>query len=113
MVKKSIKVLFVVLFLVMGTTSIVYGGATQIYWVGSNGFTNIGREIAGYVYYVGLALAVGMLMITGIKFIASAPEGKADAKKRIVPWAIGVVLLFSIKVFIDVFVNLGQQLNWT
>ena len=40
-------------------------------------------------------------MFKGIKFLISSPEGKADAKKEMIPWAIGVVILFSMNVIIN------------
>ncbi|MBR2786636.1 MAG: hypothetical protein IKD76_03985 [Clostridia bacterium] len=112
MVRKILKILLMVFTIVVSTNSIVNAAPISIYSVGSNGFTSIGSEVAGYVYYIALALAVGMLMVTGIKFIISAPEGKADAKKRIVPWAIGVVLLFSVRTFVQFFMSLGMGMNY-
>lgn len=78
---------------------------------GENGFTAIGQKIAGYIMYFAEAFALGMLMITGIKFVMSAPEGKADAKKRLIPWAIGVVLLFSLNALLDQVADIGSQIN--
>ncbi len=78
---------------------------------GQNGFTDIGQKIAGYVMYFAEAFAVGMLIIMGIKFVISAPEGKAEAKKRIIPWAIGVFILFSFNALINQVADLGSQIN--
>ena len=41
-------------------------------------------------------IAVIIVMMLGIKFITSAPEGKAQIKERSTPALIGAVLLFSV-----------------
>ena len=44
----------------------------------NNGLFNAGSEIAGYIVYAAIVISVIVLMVKGIKFITSSPEGKAD-----------------------------------
>ena len=61
---------------------------------GSN-FRNIFNSIIGIVQVVGSGIAVIMLMYLGIKYLISAPEGKAEIKKTAVPFVVGAVILFA------------------
>ena len=50
-----------------------------------------------------------MLMVKGIKFIISSPEGKAQAQKELIPWAIGVVILFAMSTILNFIVDFAQN----
>lgn len=70
-----------------------------------NGFFNAGSEIVGYIVYIAIVISVIVLMLKGIKFITSSPEGKADVKKELIPWTIGLVILFSMNVVLTAIKN--------
>lgn len=78
---------------------------------GNTRLTKAGTLVAGWLRYGALVLAVGMLMVKGIKFIISAPEGKADVKKEMIPWAIGVFILFTFNLVVDVIMNIATGFN--
>lgn len=81
----------------------------QLYGTGNNKVANAGATIAGYIVYAGIIVAVVVLMLKGIKFVTSSPEGKADVKKELIPWAVGIVILFSIQAILQFVVNFAQN----
>lgn len=105
------KIILIFSIIISNITSAVYAASpSDIYhFSNSNGITNAGMYIAGWIRYGALVIAVGMLMAKGIKFITSSPEGKAEAKKELMPWAIGAIILFTMNVFINFFANFAQH----
>lgn len=69
--------------------------------------------IAGWLRYGAIAVAVGMLMVKGIQFILAAPEGKAEVKKQMIPWAIGLVILFTFNIVFNIISDIGYRFNLT
>ncbi len=105
--KKLLLILFVI---IVNVVNVVYAAPMDIYSNNrGNGIISAGRYIAGWIRYGALVAAVGVLMVKGIKFLISSPEGKADAKKEMVPWAIGVVLLFSMNTIINFIVKMANN----
>ena len=120
MKKNILKIVLIIFILMFNIVNIVYAASYQPY--GSyklyNGYASGGYEIVsvaktigGYIKYAAIVVAVIMLMVKGIKFITSSPEGKADAKKEMIPWAIGVVLLFTLSLILSMFAEVGESLN--
>ncbi len=101
--KSILKKLLIILFvIIVNIANVVYASPSDIYNnTTGNGIVSAGQYIAGWIRYGAVAIAVGVLMVKGIKFLISSPEGKADAKKEMIPWAIGVVILFSMNVIIN------------
>lgn len=57
--------------------------------------TNTAGQILTIVRIVGMAVAVIMLTILGIKYVAASPNEKADYKKGMTVYVVGAVLLFG------------------
>lgn len=51
--------------------------------------------ILGAVRAIGSIVAVGSLMLMGIKYMVGSVEEKAEYKKTMIPYLIGIVLLFA------------------
>lgn len=64
--------------------------------------TSTFNKILGMIKYVGIFLAVGLLMFMGIKYMLGSVEEKAEYKKTMIPLIVGVVLLFSAAVVIQI-----------
>lgn len=119
---KIIAVLLIAIALVTLTTTIVRAkpeagageGATD------DGFQNITAQnpgnsattisnTAGKILYIvriiGMAVAVIMLTILGIKYVAASPNEKADYKKGMTVYVIGAVLLFGASLLLGVIQN--------
>ena len=52
-------------------------------------------KILGAVQVIGYSTAVIMLTYIGIKFLWESPDGKAKIKEQLVPYIIGVIILFA------------------
>lgn len=95
MKKKIIKILPIVFVVMFCIVNVVYAAPSDIYNAGEGTRLRFaGRYVAGWIYWAALIAAVVVLMIKGIKFITSSPEGKADVKKEMIPWAVGILILF-------------------
>lgn len=69
--------------------------------VGEN-VTNTAGQILTIVRIVGMAVAVIMLTILGIKYVAASPNEKADYKKGMTVYVVGAVLLFGASALLSV-----------
>lgn len=58
--------------------------------------TNIGGSIISIIRYTGIIITVIALMILGIKYMAGSVEEKAEYKKTMIPYIIGVFILFAL-----------------
>ena len=68
---------------------------------------NVGQVIATWIRNIGLILAVIILMILGVKYILGSVEEKADYKKSMIPYLVGVAILFSAAAIAQIIVNLA------
>lgn len=59
----------------------------------SKTFVEKTAPIFSALYYVGLSVAVGVLIILGIKYATGKPEEKADLKERLIGYTIAVMVL--------------------
>ena len=75
----------------------------------TSGFGSAAALIAGYILWAGLIIAIVVLTVKGIKFITSSVYTKADVKKELIPWAIGVVLLISLRIILQFIVDFSQN----
>lgn len=119
---KIIAVLLIAIALVTLTTTIVRAKAGEGAGEGAtdDGFQNITAQnpgnsattisnTAGKILYIvriiGMAVAVIMLTILGIKYVAASPNEKADYKKGMTVYVIGAVLLFGASLLLGVIQN--------
>ena len=77
-----------------------------------NTVTDVVGAIINVISTIGAGVAIIMLIVIGIKYVSSSPEGKADAKKDLPGYIIGAVILFGVsgilkilQMFIDSNVN--------
>lgn len=64
--------------------------------------TNTAGQILTIVRIVGMAVAVIMLTILGIKYVVASPNEKADYKKGMIVYVVGAVLLFGASALLSV-----------
>lgn len=61
----------------------------------SSELNGIANTVLGLIYYIGVFISVGMLMVIGIKYMTGSVEEKVQYKETMVPYVIGAVLLFG------------------
>lgn len=101
--KKSIKIISIILIAVIVLFTIANATcmAVTIPDPDENGATVVGgvagtvKTILGIIKWAGAAIAVGMLMFIGIKYVTASPDGKAEIKKTAIIYVLGAVLIFS------------------
>ena len=75
--------------------------------------TDISNQIIGVVTTVGVAVALIVLLILGIKYMMGSASEKAEYKKTMIPYLIGAVLIFGASAITKVVIALGTSLNTT
>ena len=96
---KLVSILTTTLAILFALTTVV--AATDIGGVvvnpdtsGASDITDVGNRIVGIIQVVGTLIAVGMVLILGIKYMMGSAEEKAANKKSMMPYLIGAALLF-------------------
>ena len=56
---------------------------------------DIGGKIVGIIRVVGTMVAVGMIIVLGIKYMMGSAEERAEYKKTMFPYFIGAILIFG------------------
>lgn len=117
--KKSIKIvsiLMIALMLVMVATP-VFAQTTpkdiesKITEGNTEGIKNIGGNILGIIRVVGTIVAVGALLILGVKYMMGSVEEKAEYKKAFMPYILGAILLFAAVNLADMIFQWAQNLG--
>lgn len=57
---------------------------------------------------IGMVTGVAMIAVIGIKFIVSAPEGKAEIKKQAVMYLVGAMLIMLGSTFVGVIADVAH-----
>lgn len=100
--KKSIKIISIILIAVIVLFTIANAtcmAAVEIPQpaedVNVGGIASTVSVILAIITWAGAAIAVGMLMFIGIKYVTASPEGKAEIKKTAMYYVLGAILIFS------------------
>lgn len=134
--KKSVKKL-IIFFLIIAINitfaniNIVQAGGLSDVITGGDGFISAGenansltfdkdilqdklQETSSYVYnillFIGMAVALIVAGILGIKFMIGSTEEKAQIKDALVPFVIGCVVIFGAFGIWKIFVTIGNSL---
>lgn len=73
-------------------------------------FANVISLIITVIQVIGIAVAVIMLMVLGIKYMTGSVEQKANYKKTMVPYIVGAVLVVSISTIVKLIYGLASQI---
>ena len=68
-----------------------------------------GSKILNVITVLGVTISVITLTILGIKYMFGSIEEKADYKKSMIPYIIGVVLLIGITTIVGLIANVTQK----
>lgn len=63
--------------------------------VDTNNISTIGGQIANILSTIGIIVGVIVLLVLGIKYMMGSTSEKAEYKKTIIPYLVGIVLLLG------------------
>lgn len=75
----------------------------------SNAVTNIIGSIINIAQIVGMGVAIIMLVVLAIQYIAAAPEGKAEIKKNATIYIVGAVVLFAAAAILEIIKSFAES----
>ncbi len=75
----------------------------------SNAASNIISTVINIVQIVGTGVAIIMLIVLAIQYIAASPEGKAEIKKNSTIYIVGAVILFAASGILGIIRNFAVQ----
>lgn len=118
--KKSIRIISTVLtiaIVLMTLTAPVFaaneldGINTSVDLNDGGKLNSVGNTILTLIRTVGIFIAVGILMVLGIKYMMGSAEEKADYKKSMIPYIVGAVLIFASTTIVGIVYDLANALN--
>ena len=125
--KKTIKVIFIVLILITVFTKSVSAFSIGDIWDWGKDFIQAGEEVTEQIdpdtinqlsntifsilQVVAMASAVIMLSVIGIKFMTGTVEEKANAQKTLVPLIVGCFIAFAAFTIWKLVLNILQSTN--
>lgn len=74
-------------------------------------FVGKAEGILSFIQAVGVVLSVVWLIVIGLKYMLGSVEEKADYKKAMIPYLIGVALLFSVTTLPQIIYKFMQNLQ--
>ncbi len=77
----------------------------------NTGLTNVAGNALGFVQWFGYALAVGMLLYIGIKYMMASANEKADLKKGSINYVIGAILVAAASAIVGIVVDIGGNIT--
>ena len=112
-VTKIITILLIIAT-ILGAVSMVFADSIEIpggtnTGVSGTGLDTTAKNIIGIVQFVCYAAAVILLVYLGVKWIAAAPEAKADIKKSAVIYVIGAVMVFAAGAILQVIKSVANK----
>lgn len=92
---------------VLGTTGMIPTIGTTV----NDKVGNIGAKALGYVQWFGYALAIGMIIYLGIKYMMASANEKADLKKGAINYVIGAILVAGATAIVTVLSSIGKDIT--
>lgn len=123
MIRKNYLIIFIIIFLtfiIFAPTISIAGDAISnpnSFKPGSvsdddtKSVTNKANNIIGAIVTIGIVIAAITLAVIGIKYMVGSVEEKAEYKKTMIPYLIGVVLLVASSIVVSIIANLVQGTN--
>ena len=122
--KKSIKIVSIVLLAVIVLGTLLGAVATPVFAdttqeidnaMNANPFSNpdatkIAGTILSAMKWIGVVIAVGMLIYLGIKYVTSSPDGKADLKGKLGVYILGFVLIVAATSIVGILEGLAKNI---
>ena len=74
-------------------------------------FDTIAGKILAIVQYVGYAIAIGMLIYIGIKYVSASANEKADLKGGLIKYVIGALIIAGASTLFGIVQSMGSSLS--
>ncbi len=107
--KKAVSVLLTI-SMILTMTSYVFAQQpiTDLGKAPNTTLNRITSNVLGYVQFFGYAIAVGMLLYIGIKYMMASANEKADLKKGSINYVIGAVIVAAAATIVGMFKEIGE-----
>ena len=81
--------------------------------VNANGgqLSGITGTILGFIKYAAFAIAIGMLIFIGIKYMMSGAGEKAEVKKTLLPFLVGAILVGGASAIAEWAIDMGGAIQ--
>lgn len=76
----------------------------------TNSVKNIGGKILGVLQTAGVAVAVIILIVLGIKYMMGSASEKAEYKKTMIPYVIGAIFIFAAPTIANIVYSMASEL---
>ena len=86
-----------------------FDNATEDHSNASNAVTNVIGSIISIARIVGAGVAIIMLIVLAIQYIAASPEGKAEIKKNSTIYIVGAVILFTASAILGIIQTFAES----
>lgn len=73
-----------------------------------NTVTRMVKPVVNVIAIIGTIASVVTLMLIGLKYMMGSVEEKAEYKKTMIPYLIGVIILFGISTFLNIILKMTQ-----
>ncbi|MBR3887647.1 MAG: hypothetical protein IKJ32_00935 [Clostridia bacterium] len=109
---KKVMSLVLTFALLMSMTATVFAIPTpNTGKVSTSGMGNVASNALGFVQWFGYALAVGMLLYIGIKYMMASANEKADLKKGSINYVIGAILVAAASAIVGIITDIGSKIT--
>lgn len=114
--KKVLSVLLIFIIIIFMLSNVVLAdpiSAMEGYNSGSGNSTlsNVGSKLYGIILIVGSAVAFITLAVMAIRFMTAAPDEKAEIKKNMIGFVVGVLILICTLTILRILQTIGQSIN--
>ena len=114
--KKVLSVLLIFIIIIFMLSNVVLAdpiSAMEDYNSGSGNSTlsNVGSKLYGIILIVGSAVAFITLAVMAIRFMTAAPDEKAEIKKNMIGFVVGVLILICTLTILRILQTIGQSIN--
>lgn len=77
---------------------------------GTNTLYKLGNSIVGIIQYVAVGVSIVATLLLAIRYMYSAPDDRAEIKKKLIPFIIGGVLVFGAVQLVKLAENIANSI---
>ena len=94
-------------FMGVGTTAIAVPDGLSPNVDEATAFNKMGSTVLSYIQWFGYAVAIGMILYVGIKYMMASASDKADLKKASINYVIGAIVVASATAIVSALASIG------